>query len=174
MRKIVGHQMHLVTPGIRPAGAAIGDQKRIMTPARAIAAGADYLVVGRPITGGRRSEGGRGRHPGRDHAGIGLNSKGQAEWQKATGSHASMFTMTDGYKDYVAQNRAIFKKFGGRFLVRGGKFDGHRRAQPLAQCRDRIQDYETALACYNSPEYQANIKVRAAAFECRSRHHRGL
>ena len=49
LRKIVGHQMNLVTPGIRPAGAAAGDQKRIMTPARAIAAGADYLVVGRPI-----------------------------------------------------------------------------------------------------------------------------
>src|SRR5215475_8539019 len=50
LRKFVGHQMHLVTPGIRPAGSATGDQKRIMTPARAIAAGADYLVVGRPIT----------------------------------------------------------------------------------------------------------------------------
>src|SRR5712672_3730697 len=50
LRKIVGHRMNLVTPGIRPAGAATGDQKRIMTPGRAIAAGADYLVVGRPIT----------------------------------------------------------------------------------------------------------------------------
>jgi orotidine-5'-phosphate decarboxylase len=49
LRKLVGHQMHLVTPGIRPAGAASGDQKRIMTPARAIAAGSDYLVVGRPV-----------------------------------------------------------------------------------------------------------------------------
>src|SRR5215470_14864561 len=49
LRKIVGHQMRLVTPGIRPAGAATGDQKRIMTPARAIAAGADYLVVARPV-----------------------------------------------------------------------------------------------------------------------------
>ena len=51
VRKVVGHQMNLVTPGIRPAGAEAGDQKRVMTPARAIAAGADYLVIGRPITG---------------------------------------------------------------------------------------------------------------------------
>jgi orotidine-5'-phosphate decarboxylase len=49
LHKIVGHQMLLVTPGIRPAGSATGDQKRIMTPARAISAGADYLVVGRPV-----------------------------------------------------------------------------------------------------------------------------
>ena len=49
LRKIVGHQMALVTPGIRPAGSETGDQKRIMTPARAISAGADYLVVGRPV-----------------------------------------------------------------------------------------------------------------------------
>jgi orotidine-5'-phosphate decarboxylase len=50
LRKLVGHRMNLVTPGIRPAGSASGDQKRIMTPGRAIAAGADYLVVGRPVT----------------------------------------------------------------------------------------------------------------------------
>jgi orotidine-5'-phosphate decarboxylase len=39
----------LVVPGVRPAGADVGDQKRVATPASAIAAGADYLVVGRPI-----------------------------------------------------------------------------------------------------------------------------
>jgi len=49
VRSIVSTEMVLVTPGIRPAGADAGDQKRIMTPAAAIAAGADYLVVGRPI-----------------------------------------------------------------------------------------------------------------------------
>lgn len=49
LRTLVGNDMVLVTPGIRPAGSAMDDQKRIMTPAKAIAAGADYLVVGRPI-----------------------------------------------------------------------------------------------------------------------------
>ncbi len=49
LRGIVGPKLALVTPGIRPAGAEAGDQKRVATPAAAIAAGADYLVVGRPI-----------------------------------------------------------------------------------------------------------------------------
>jgi orotidine-5'-phosphate decarboxylase len=49
LRPIVGARMTLVTPGIRPAGTEAGDQKRVMTPAAAIAAGADYLVIGRPI-----------------------------------------------------------------------------------------------------------------------------
>lgn len=47
--RLVAPNILLVTPGIRPAGWGPGDQKRIMTPARAIAGGADYLVVGRPI-----------------------------------------------------------------------------------------------------------------------------
>ena len=50
MRALLGQDMLLVTPGIRPADAAAADQKRVMTPARAIAAGADHLVVGRPVT----------------------------------------------------------------------------------------------------------------------------
>ena len=49
LRAIVGPNMSLVTPGIRPSGTAAGDQKRIATPSMAMRAGADYLVVGRPI-----------------------------------------------------------------------------------------------------------------------------
>jgi orotidine-5'-phosphate decarboxylase len=49
LRGLIRPSMVLVTPGIRPAGTAAGDQKRVMTPAAAIRAGADYLVVGRPI-----------------------------------------------------------------------------------------------------------------------------
>ena len=50
MRRRIGSKLVLVTPGIRPAGSAAADQKRVMTPAAALAAGADYLVIGRPIT----------------------------------------------------------------------------------------------------------------------------
>ena len=49
-RARVGPAMRLVTPGVRPAGDAVGDQKRVMTPRAAIAAGADHLVIGRPVT----------------------------------------------------------------------------------------------------------------------------
>lgn len=49
VREVAGPAMAIVTPGIRPAGAATGDQKRVLTPAEAVRAGVDYLVVGRPI-----------------------------------------------------------------------------------------------------------------------------
>jgi orotidine-5'-phosphate decarboxylase len=50
IRKACGSDLTLVVPGIRPEGAAAGDQKRIMTPKEALSRGADYLVIGRPIT----------------------------------------------------------------------------------------------------------------------------
>jgi len=50
LRECCRPEFLIVTPGIRPAWAAVGDQKRIMTPKEAIEAGADYLVIGRPIT----------------------------------------------------------------------------------------------------------------------------
>ena len=50
IRKVVGSDIEIITPGVRPTGSELGDQKRVMTPREAIAAGANYIVVGRPIT----------------------------------------------------------------------------------------------------------------------------
>ena len=50
MRELLGPEALIVCPGVRPAGTDVGDQKRVSTPAAAIAAGASKLVVGRPIT----------------------------------------------------------------------------------------------------------------------------
>jgi uncharacterized protein (DUF1330 family) len=66
----------------------------------------------------------------------------------------------DGFKPYAAANAAIFKKFGGRYVVRGGKFDGMEGSSRSRNVVIEFPDYATALACYRSPEYQGNIKVR--------------
>ena len=50
LRRVVGPDFRLVTPGIRPKGTDKGDQKRVFTPEAAVQAGSDYLVIGRPIT----------------------------------------------------------------------------------------------------------------------------
>ena len=50
LRKNLGANFKLITPGIRPVGSEFGDQRRVMTPAAAIRSGSDYLVIGRPIT----------------------------------------------------------------------------------------------------------------------------
>ena len=66
----------------------------------------------------------------------------------------------EGYKPYAAANPAIFRKYGGRFVVRSGKFEcveGGSRARNVVI---EFPDYASALACYQSPEYQQNIKVR--------------
>ena len=55
VRRVCGDRFLIVTPGVRPRWAAAGDQRRIRTPAEAIEAGADYIVVGRPITGAQNS-----------------------------------------------------------------------------------------------------------------------
>ncbi|EFQ0262357.1 orotidine-5'-phosphate decarboxylase [Shigella flexneri] len=49
-KQVFGQEFKLVTPGIRPQGSEAGDQRRIMTPEQALAAGVDYMVIGRPVT----------------------------------------------------------------------------------------------------------------------------
>lgn len=68
----------------------------------------------------------------------------------------------DGYKPYSLANAAIFRKYGGRFLVRGGPFDA---VEGQARSRNVViefADLATAKACYDSPEYQTNLKIRLA------------
>jgi len=67
---------------------------------------------------------------------------------------------TEGYKPYAAANPAIFKNFGGCFVVRAGKHDCVEGETRSRQVVIEFPDYATALACYRSPEYQANIQVR--------------
>ena len=75
----------------------------------------------------------------------------------------------DGYKEYVAKNGAVFKKFGARFLVRGGKHEsveGHARSRNVVL---EFKDYETALACYRfAGIYPSGTGPLAA---CRKRPH---
>ncbi len=66
----------------------------------------------------------------------------------------------EGYKVYAAANPAIFHKYGGRFVVRGGQFECVEGKTRARQVVIEFPDYATALACYRSPEYQANIQVR--------------
>jgi uncharacterized protein (DUF1330 family) len=66
----------------------------------------------------------------------------------------------EGYKPYAAANPAIFKKFGGRFVVRAGRSELMEGASRSRHVVIEFPDYAAALACYNSPEYRANIKVR--------------
>ena len=67
----------------------------------------------------------------------------------------------DGYKEYVAKNGAVFAKYGARFLVRGGKFEAKEGSARSRNVVLEFKDYDTALACYNSPEYTDLVQVRS-------------
>ncbi len=67
------------------------------------------------------------------------------------------------YKAYVAANAVAFAKYGGRFLVRAGRHEVAAGASRARQVVIEFRDYETALACHQSPEYQTALKLREAA-----------
>lgn len=67
------------------------------------------------------------------------------------------------YKAYVAANAAAFAKYGARFLVRAGRHEVMEGTSKSRQVVIEFRDYETALACYRSPEYQAAMKLRKGA-----------
>jgi len=66
----------------------------------------------------------------------------------------------EAYKPYAAANPGIFRKYGGRFVVRSGKYECMEGSSRPRNVVIEFPDYAAALACYRSPEYQANIKVR--------------
>jgi uncharacterized protein (DUF1330 family) len=66
----------------------------------------------------------------------------------------------EGYTPYAAANAAIFKKFGGKFVIRAGKFEAPEGTARSRNVVIEFPDYAAALACYRSPEYQENIKRR--------------
>ncbi len=66
----------------------------------------------------------------------------------------------EGYKPYAAGNPAIFRKFGGKFVVRGGRFEAPEGKPRSRNVVIEFPDYAAALACYRSPEYQENLKLR--------------
>ena len=65
-----------------------------------------------------------------------------------------------GFRPYAAANPAIIKKFGGRYVIRSGKFESVEGQCRLHNVVIEFPDYATAMACYRSPEYQENIKRR--------------
>jgi uncharacterized protein (DUF1330 family) len=69
----------------------------------------------------------------------------------------------EGYKPYALANPAIFKKYGGRFVVRGGKSEGVEGTSRSRNVVIEFPDYAAAMACYRSPEYQQNLKIRQAS-----------
>ena len=71
----------------------------------------------------------------------------------------------DGYKEYVAQNGAVFNKYGAKFLVRGGRFVSQEGSSRSRNVVLEFKDYETALACYDSPAYARLLAIRSAHAE---------
>ena len=69
----------------------------------------------------------------------------------------------EAYKAYVAANAVPFAKYGARFLVRSGRHEVPEGASRARQVVLEFKDYETALACYRSPEYEAAKALRVAA-----------
>lgn len=68
----------------------------------------------------------------------------------------------EGYKPYAVANPGIFARFGGRFVVRGGRFEAMEGRSRARNVVIEFPDYDTAMACYRSPEYQENMKIRQA------------
>ena len=182
IRAAVGDALLLVTPGVRPAGAAAGDQKRVATPAAAIADGADYLVVGRPIT----------QDPDPRAAADASSPRSPAAGLTATfaaalairGPDASLapqlreppmpkgYVVTrvdildpEAYAKYAAAATKAIADHGGKALARGGRYEaleGKARARNVVL---EFDSYDAARRYFYSEQYQAARRLREGACE---------
>ncbi len=83
----------------------------------------------------------------------------------AKGYWVASFEVLDAkaYENYRAHNGVAFKKYGARFLVRGGKFETHEGRSRGRNVVIEFPTYQAALDCWNSPEYKAALKLREGA-----------
>jgi uncharacterized protein (DUF1330 family) len=69
------------------------------------------------------------------------------------------------YKEYIAANAAAFRKYGARFIVRGGRFENPEGSSRSRNVVIEFPTYQAALDCWNSPEYKAALAIRAPISE---------
>lgn len=69
------------------------------------------------------------------------------------------------YKEYIAANQVAFKKYGARYVVRGGKFENPEGSSRARNVVIEFESYQKALDCYHSPEYQHAISIRKPVAE---------
>ncbi len=173
LRPLIGPDRLLVTPGIRPAGAETGDQKRIMTPAAAIAGGLGLSRGRPPDHRRRRSEGGGGSdrcgsRAGDEKAKGGSDGEGLLDRAGRCVQRRWLQALCRGQSRRSSRNSAAASSCAAA---------SPKRSEGKARSRNVViefPDYATALACYNSPEYQANIKVRKPHADGRYPGHRRL
>ena len=161
LRAIVGPKLALVTPGIRPVGSDAGEQKRIATPAAAIAAGADYLVVGRPIIAAADPKAAADGDRCGDR-GAAKSLKEDASWRRAIGFRRSMSAIRKATRPIWRRRRRRTRNITAWRWCAAAEARWSR-----VMCRSRcvireFPDYAAALACYRSDEYQRARPLRLA------------
>jgi len=177
-----------VTPGFGHSGSAVGDQSALQRPRSDRLRRPDYLVVCRPITEAGDPTSAAQANRRRDRAARACPKSGPRfsdqyhaknkirEQLYAKGlldRPTSMSSNLEGYNPTWRIIRRSSRSSSANSIVRGGQEFECRRQYRSRHVVIEFPDYATALPCYNSPEYQANIKI-PSAFGLRHRDHRGL
>jgi len=122
---------------------------------------------------GRRSQGGGRRHSGRKSRRRWAEQKGERRWQRLL-DRAHRFHNMDGYKEYIAQNGAVFNKFGAKFLVRGGAHETREGSSRSRNVVLEFKDYANRARLLQLAGIRPAGRDPQAALGRRSRDHRRL